>query len=280
MHPTVDRWLAPLDRLIATPIVWSLLEKTMIRIARGLQRRRDSVHLERLRRQLSQNSEVQAGPFKGMKYALHEAACSAIFPKLLGTYELELASAMDYILCQKYDCIIDVGCAEGYYAVGLAIRHDKTPVIAFDIDEKARELCLRNAQVNDVDSRIEIRAGATPRELTKLCSGKRALIICDCEGYEEDLLLNIEVEELSRCDMLVETHDFIRPMVHKRIMERFSQSHRCLQFHSIDDQQKGKHYLSEWTNNMDIQLRKQVYAECRPVIMQWLFFESLSQASI
>ena len=77
--------------------------------------------------------KVLNGPFEGMQYPNFESYGSASWPKLLGTYESELTNA---ILAKKdtdYSSIVDIGCAEGYYAVpgqdvpnqGLRFRHEQ-----------------------------------------------------------------------------------------------------------------------------------------------------------
>src|SRR5437016_2600251 len=64
---------------------------------------------------------VQSGPFAGMLY-VNQAVGSAHVPKLLGSYEAELHEIMRSVLTENYATIVDVGCAEGYYAIGLALR--------------------------------------------------------------------------------------------------------------------------------------------------------------
>ena len=90
---------------------------------------------------------VASGPFAGMKY-LSESVCSALIPKLVGSYEAELHSIITQALGEGYTTVIDVGCAEGYYANGFALRLPTTPVYAFDIDVQARKLCaaMSNSQ--------------------------------------------------------------------------------------------------------------------------------------
>ncbi len=64
---------------------------------------------------------VQGGPFAGMAY-LHRSLDGPLPPRLLGCYEAELHGALERILGTRYDTVVDIGCAEGYYAVGLALK--------------------------------------------------------------------------------------------------------------------------------------------------------------
>lgn len=77
-------------------------------------------------------STVLSGPFQGMTYmaAGSEGSTSA---RLLGTYEAALHPIIEKIIKRGYQQIIDVGCAEGYYAVGLAMRMPSARVIARDL---------------------------------------------------------------------------------------------------------------------------------------------------
>src|SRR5579863_8220696 len=59
---------------------------------------------------------IMAGPFKGMRY-IDRSINSALFPKLLGTYESEIAPFLDKLKCIRPHTLINIGAGEGYYAV-------------------------------------------------------------------------------------------------------------------------------------------------------------------
>ena len=60
------------------------------------------------------------GPFKGMRYH-GDAMGGAVAPKIKGVYESELAPFFVKRSAIPFQHIIDVGAAEGYYAVGCAM---------------------------------------------------------------------------------------------------------------------------------------------------------------
>ena len=62
---------------------------------------------------------IRSGPFAGMRY-VDTATEGALVPRLLGTYESELHPYLKRFAAEGCEDVIDVGCAEGYYAVGLA----------------------------------------------------------------------------------------------------------------------------------------------------------------
>jgi hypothetical protein len=166
---------------------------------------------------------VAAGPFAGMRY-IQQALCSSLYPKLLGVYEQELHPIINRILKQNYSMIVDVGSAEGYYAVGLARARPDWSVVAFDSDLIARELVAELAALNHCADRIVILGRCDPTSLASVLK-PGALIICDCEGYEAELLKPDCVQALRTCDILVELHDVFIPGISKLLLPRFAQSH-------------------------------------------------------
>ena len=167
---------------------------------------------------------VMNGPFAGLNYT-HKAAGSALAPKLVGSYERELHPIWGKILKNSYDVVIDIGCAEGYYAVGLAKYLPNAPhVIAFDMDAEARLLCRELSIKNGVSDRVEVLGECDVAALGRALEN-RSLVICDCEGAEVDLLNIEQIPALAQADILVELHDFLRAGVTSTLKERFSNSH-------------------------------------------------------
>ena len=69
---------------------------------------------------------VQGGPFAGMTY-VRGVSCANTISRLLGSYEAELHPVVEQVISRSYPTVIDVGCAEGYYAIGLARRSPQLP---------------------------------------------------------------------------------------------------------------------------------------------------------
>ena len=166
---------------------------------------------------------VRSGPFQGMQY-VERAMSSTLGPKLLGSYEAELTPHLNRFLASAYTTVADIGCAEGYYAVGLAMRLPNARIYAYDIDPNARQLCLEMASANAVSDRVIVSGGCDADALSKLPLGG-ALMICDCEGAELDLLQPLQVPHLRDCDILVELHDFLDPQITSTIVSRFRDTH-------------------------------------------------------
>lgn len=171
-------------------------------------------------------ARIMQGPFAGMDYVT-TATEGALAPRLIGTYESELHPHIARFAEAGLDCVIDVGCAEGYYAVGLARLMPQAVVHAFDTNPKARAACAELAAKNGVSERVIIGETFTPDGFEAF-AGRRCLAVVDIEGAEDDLLRPDLSPALARMDLIVETHDVYRPGVLARLTERFSPTHDIL----------------------------------------------------
>jgi SAM-dependent methyltransferase len=213
--------------------------------------------------------EVLNGPFKGMKYTDVESVGSMIYPKLLGSYEKELWEVIDEIGSNNYTEVIDIGCAEGYYAIGLGLRIRSAKVFAFDISRKARNLCKRMAKINNIEDKLTVSSNCTAEDLENFSFTGKGLIVCDCEGFEKELFNNNNIQNLLNCDLIIETHDFIDISISTYIKNLFAKTHDVYTIKSIDDIEKALSYNFKELNNLGLYERKKLVSELRPAIMEW-----------
>ncbi len=176
-------------------------------------------------------ARVAQGPFQRMRYVAL-AYCSEVLPKLVGTYERELVPALETIFRSDCDRIVNIGAAEGYYAVGMALRNPQARVVGFEINPSARYYLRRLARRNGVLGRIAIRGECTVESLDdSLAGARRPAVICDCEGAEDRLLRPDRIEPLRRAFIVVETHDGLETDdgvlegITRRLHERFADTH-------------------------------------------------------
>lgn len=166
---------------------------------------------------------VMTGPFAGLQFVARSTeGCHA--PKLIGCYESELHPIIETIAATPYQTVLNIGCAEGYYAVGLARRMPNTRAIARDTDERAQASVRAVAARNGVSDRVETGGLFTPADFAAH-AGTRTLVVCDIEGAEEELLNIGAAPALAGFDMLVEAHDCFRPGVSDRLAARFAATH-------------------------------------------------------
>jgi hypothetical protein len=211
---------------------------------------------------------VQAGPFEGMRI-VPEASWSDgdLAAKLLGCYEEELHARLSRVIDGDYAAVVDIGCAEGYYAVGLAPRMPDSRVIAFDTSERGRRICRQNGERNGVADRIDIRGECTRSELSDILrGGGPTFLLVDCEGAEWDLLDPVAVPGLTGCDFIVECHDFLNPRITNELRRRFESTHDIVQIPEGPRNPNTIPYL-QTLPSLD---RWLLISENRPQTMHWL----------
>jgi hypothetical protein len=257
-----------------------LLDGTLVKAADFYKRFRlanvtgpDAEQFRALQSQLARDLTVVHGPFQGMKYPGEEAAGSAFIPKLLGSYERELHQILEHLLAKNYPAMVDVGCAEGYYAVGVALRLPQCVVTAYDLDARARELCQRMAAVNGMQDRVQVEAFCDAATLVNFTASGRSLIICDCEAYEKQLFTPAVREALRGHDILIEMHDFLDVSISSYLIDLFKDSHHQTLITSVDDLQKARDYDYPELQGLSLATRRQAVAEDRPRVMEWLILE-------
>lgn len=173
---------------------------------------------------------VRGGLFRGMRYA-HVGPGMAVAPKLLGTYEAELIPVLAWAMRAGFARIVNIGTAEGYYAVGFARALPGASVEAFECDPHRQRQLARNAADNGVGARIRPHGLAEPGALRGvLADPAETFILVDIEGGERELLDLALVPELRHAWMLVELHPGVRPDVERTLAGRWAASHRIFRF--------------------------------------------------
>lgn len=165
---------------------------------------------------------VQGGPFAGMIYPF---TSDCVMPRLLGAYESELHETLALLAREPFRTILNLGCGEGYYAVGLARLFPAARVLAFDTEPAMRRQCLEMAQANRVANRLQIEGTCRMAHLLEWIDPP-CLILCDCEGAEVELMDPDAVPSLRACHLIVEAHEFLRPGVSQLLASRFEGSHQ------------------------------------------------------
>ena len=224
-------------------------------------------HLTRMRT----NNCVRSGPFAGVRY-VQDSIGSAYIPKLLGIYESELAEEVESICSRKPDLIVDIGAAEGYYAVGLAVRNPSARVVAFETQPTGQAALREMARLNRVSSRVEVRGKCEPTHLTEVLTQTNApAILCDVEGYEDRLLDPQAVPALAKATILVELHDFIVPGITEILRKRFSATHHLTHISQRTRSRKQFPWRTLATRLLPNSYLDWSVSEWRPARMAWLW---------
>jgi hypothetical protein len=224
-----------------------------------------------LKRQLMERTGgvIQGGPFAGCRLP-RETSWSHdgdFVPKVLGCYEAELHNALTAAASRRYDTFIDVGCAEGYYAIGFSRLSEQTRVLAFDSSPSAQKVARASARENGVAHRVEVFGALEPDGLASvLARSGPTFILSDCEGFERTLLDPGKVPSLSRIDMLIECHDHIEPGATECLMARFSRTHAVTRIDQGARNPNRAEAMWAWPELV----RWLMVCESRSVAMHWL----------
>ena len=176
------------------------------------------------------NGIIPKGPFKGMHY-IDEAYTSFLCPKITGTYEKEIQPVMELEKGISYDAFIDIGAAEGYYSVGMALFSESKSIISFEASEYANKLQLELAKLNKVEDKIVMLGFCESSDLTVQTEKyEKIFILCDVDGYELALLDNQATPRLNFATMLIECHNHCYAEMEISLKERFKDTHDSTSF--------------------------------------------------
>lgn len=214
---------------------------------------------------------VMTGPFAGM-WVSREKSWTAgyLCPILLGCHECELHDPLEKEITRlnliSHPQIINVGCSEGYYAVGLKRRVPHADVSAIDIDPKALAITTTAATKNNVDVTVSDLIGKT--------FNHPDLIVMDCEGEEATYLKLDTYPGLANSSIIVEMHLDEKNTINLFI-ERFKVTH------SINLYVEGPRNpnLYPILHNDHSVVRWLAVCEGRPVLMGWLVMVPKTPAS-
>lgn len=207
---------------------------------------------------------VRGGPFAGMNY-IHHTIAGCDVPKLLGIYERELHGIIMGLPALGLRRVINIGAADGYYAVGLSKMLPELRVVAFEMDPRSRELLREMAERNGVLPQIEIRRRCELEDLSNVVDAVPLLILCDVEGYEDVLMDPEKIEALRSAYLLVEIHDNKNPGVSGRIRGRFASSHAIETIWQEKRAASEFPFTTDYTRTLDAESLAAAVDEGRPV---------------
>lgn len=148
---------------------------------------------------------IQEGPFKGMRY-INSSYGSIWHPKILGTYEKEIIPLITGLDYKKYNNIIDIGCAEGYYLAGLAMlasKGDASPgIVGYDLSEGALAMARNLLAINHIPGRLLNQRFDFNRQ-----TEEANLYLVDIEGAEKELFQGVDMKRFRTSEFIVEVHD-------------------------------------------------------------------------
>ncbi|KVV25045.1 hypothetical protein WK78_02795 [Burkholderia cepacia] len=218
---------------------------------------------------------VQHGPLKGFNIGTRATwRASDNGPKLLGFYEQEVCDKL-YWLRAGRDTLIDLGGADGFYAVGMLKNDLYQQCHCFEIEDASRQNIAAIAEENGVRDRIHLYGAATStfaRDLTdRGVDLARAVVLIDIESAEFDVLTAECLNDLRAAHVIVEIHDFMRPhdgtQRYAELLERAEKVFDVRPFTTGPRDPSQIPLLSQGWTDTD---RWLVCSESRATLMTWL----------
>jgi hypothetical protein len=127
----------------------------------------------------------------------------------LGLYEKEI---LDFISSQTpFDTFLDIGAADGYYAVGLLHAKMTKKAICYEISEEGQRAISRNWLRNEKPGELEIHGEANEKSIVSVAKNltENTLVLIDIEGFEFQLLSQEVLVALGKCTVIIEIHNWV-----------------------------------------------------------------------
>jgi precorrin-6B methylase 2 len=230
-------------------------------------RKKGKIIIEKMSAQLT----VLNGPFKGLRYPHLDIPTSSLPSRIAGSYEMQLHPTIQKIIQTPYTHLIDVGCAEGYYAVGFALNMAATTIHCFDTNVSILNFCKSMATLNGVQN-ITYNDFCAPDTLIHFDFGTRSFIFCDCEGYELQLFTKEVIHKLKKVDILIELHDVFNPQLSAELLPRFQETHHLQIINNLNPNfasLQGLESLSEAEKTFTTFEHRGGF--CKDLLMEWAF---------
>jgi hypothetical protein len=221
---------------------------------------------------------VQYGPFAGMQWLDNPRwGRSEQGVMILGLYEQEVLENLAEAPA-RFRVFVDVGAADGYYAVGLLHSGRVDRSVAFESIPECRVAISRLAAKNGVSDKITILGTASDRFVDSLRTHKinshETMFLIDIEGAEFKVLTEEVFAFLKDSMIIVETHAHIYADPQgemERLVKRASLTHRVTTWYPGARNPWTIKELEEFTE-ID---RWILCSEGRVEVQQWLRFDPL-----
>ncbi|MDO6408876.1 hypothetical protein [Pantoea phytobeneficialis] len=222
---------------------------------------------------------VKYGPFTGMKLDRNTWWGKLdLASQCLGLYEKEILDIVGEINPDQYSRFIDIGAADGYYAIGMLLSGKFNKTSCFEITEKGREVIAKNWQNNGSPGELHIFGEATEKSLAALSAEERnnAFVLVDIEGFEFELLSEKTLSLLQSCTVIIEIHHWVDDFLprYTRLLRTASQ---LFDLELLKPVERATLHLAELRDLTDDN-RLLLTSERRPGVMRFLKLSPKSPA--
>ena len=215
------------------------------------------------------------GPFKGMKLNPNSYLSKYILANFaLGSYENKVQKELEnFSKKYQYDVFIDIGGADGLFAIGVLVNNMFKKTIVFELEKRGQRAILENAKLNSVSDKIEINGIADSNSLSKVISNNpNSVLLMDIEGAEFDIFNKNLLLKMSKMPFIIEIHCFKQDdqKKYKKLKELIKLTHDFKVLNN-DKQELSSHvHLKDFT---DMQ-KALVLTERRTIRAEWLVCET------
>lgn len=213
---------------------------------------------------------ILSGKFKTMKF-YNNVRGSEFKPKYFGTYEDELDP---FFRKFKGSYLVDIGCDDGYYSIGLLKFNFVNKVYAFELNPNSIIYFNKNIKENLLprDKILLTEKMVTTFDSIGFCfnENNRYIIKCDIEGGEYELFSNEMINSLKKynCNFIIETH--LTEKMESDLIKKFSDHNYHVE---IVNKNFNKTYCEEYNylNKLVTNLFKKNWLnEHRPQFNRWI----------
>jgi len=158
------------------------------------------------------NGTIKYGPFKGQKLIDNPWwGTSDKASMILGVYEKEVLDFLTSDLFKNKKSFIDVGAADGYYAIGLIKNNYFDHCYCFEMSQEGQNIIKRSADENNLSDRVSIYGTATSEFYKEIPKDNfdDSVILIDIEGAEFEILESKCLSAISNATVIIEIHNWI-----------------------------------------------------------------------
>ena len=165
---------------------------------------------------------------------------------------------------------VDIGAADGYYAIGGLLNGRFQTADCFELTELGRETIIRNAKRNGVFKQLRVFGAADQTLPTKLVDRewRDTVVLCDIEGAEFDLFDERCLSAMKGAMIIIEIHNWVSDFLprYTALLERAS---RHYSMRLLERSTFPQHSLPELRSFPDDN-RMIMLSEGRPNVMRFL----------
>lgn len=217
------------------------------------------------------NGTVRYGPFTGLKLERNPWwGRLDLGSQCLGLYELEILNFLSHLEPGRFSTFIDIGAADGYYAVGMLKSLRIPKAICFERSDSGRDAIGRLWRNNGSEGVLEVLAEANPRTIAELSQNDLscALVMVDIEGAEFDLLVKKTLSILKFCTVIIEIHNWIDDFL-ARYTEFLHDASKHYDIAILERLDRSTSHINELRDFTDDN-RLLLVSERRPCLMRFL----------